>query len=163
MAHTTAEPANIRYFNLSVGLIFNYLYSEFPIRQTVGRPELGQSFESILESPERIEEFGPERYRVPGRSYIRGSDIPADIYVEQTLQWLEDEGYVRSQGQTIKSYQLTTKTLSLLKLTPLGLDQAYGTALGEAVKSAGSEAGRAAVGEIVGQIIGAAARGMMGG
>jgi hypothetical protein len=156
-------PRHISYFNLTVGLIFNELYLNFPIYQELTYGRLGEPFASLLETPDVDGITSGERKQVAGRTYIKDSDIPPESYVVQTVRWLEQEQFIRSDGDTARPfYQLTSKSLTILNRTPEGIDKRLGSALGSAVKAAGSEAGKSAIGEVVGQIIGAAARGMLG-
>ena len=157
-------PNQIESFNLVVGLIFDRLYGDFPIKQRVDETYLGPRFEEVIQVPEVDERRGPVRKRTAGHRYVSYSNVPPKSYIMETLDWLVREGFLLRAGEAgyKAEYQLSVQTLNILGRAPEGLSENLGSQLSDVVRESGQEAGRAAIGEIVGQIIGAAARGAIG-
>jgi hypothetical protein len=160
---------HLEYFNVTVGLIFDYLISNFPITQGIRPNALGEPFEKlVITATEETQRQKPNLRQEIGERYIEGSNIPPGIYVEQVLNWLEHEGFIYKDGA--KDYQLTRETLVILNSVPDGLKERLSDTLTTAVKDMATAAVkdvagasmRTVISETVGQIIGATARSFAG-
>lgn len=163
-----ADPGHepqIEAFNLTVALVFNHLYINFPIRQWFTAGTLGDAFKELCETPDQDLVLPSGIPQEAGVTYIRGSNVPPSRYLQEILRWLEINGLVfrdtDSDGDDV--FQMTSKALTIMGKSPDGISGNLGNSLTNAVGAAGAEAGKAAIGEVVGQIIGAAARGFAGG
>ncbi|GGF42324.1 hypothetical protein GCM10011321_36160 [Youhaiella tibetensis] len=152
---------HLEYFNITVGLIFDYLISNFPITQDIRPDVLGEPFEKlVIVASEETQRQKPNLRQQVGERYIEGSNIPPRIYVEQVLDWLEHEGFIYKAGA--KDYQLTRETLTILNSVPEGLQEKFSDRLSQAVGDVANMGMRTVISETVGQIIGAAARSFTG-
>lgn len=150
---------NIEYFNTVVGIVFDELYAKFPITvkldeakiaKTMGATVTDQSPINWPEDEPRLIDYGKLT-----------ENIPFEILLWSTVNWLHDEGFVRHLADVKSEITLTSKALSVLNATPEAFDKPTGARLNELAKNAGSEAGRQAIGETVGYIIGAVAKGII--
>lgn len=152
---------NLEYFNITVGLIFDYLISNFPITQGLRPEALGEPFEKLLiTATEETQRQKPNLRQQIGERYIEGSNIPPRIYVEQVVRWLVHEGFIYQDAD--KDYQLTRETLTILNSVPEGLQEKFSDRLTHAVGDVANMGMRTVISETVGQIIGAAARSFTG-
>ena len=148
----------IEAFNVVTGLIFHSLYQDFPVRQVIRAASLGKPLDDLCETPEETRVLPSGIKQMAGETYIRHSNIPPTVYLEEILAWLEAEGFIRSTPRgdySPPSYQITRQTFTILGNAPEGITERLGTRLDRAVQSVGKEAGKAAVSEVVGRIIGA--------
>lgn len=81
---------------------------------------------------------------------------------DDLLQWLEDNGFIRSSDQeapegNIYGVALTERGHSILGGTPASLDRPLGTKLAEVATAAGAEVSKASIGQLVALAIGTAA------
>ena len=152
-------------FNVAVGVVFDYFLSQFPVRNSCVDiyPWIEKKLKPIIEQCDK--DGGENEFkRVAGKNYIKGSNIPPETYVEETVSWLKVEGFLHEFGSgKDPEYQLSSKTLAVLNAMPGDLTEKLGAKLSDAVKDAGTAAGRSMISETVGQIIGAAARSFTGG
>jgi hypothetical protein len=127
-------PANISEFNTITGLVLNQLYGQFPVAVNLDR--------AAIESAMGV---------ASSSSHVLQSGKPfAEMFVH-SLNWLSDEGYVRSAGLLpYEQVTLTTKGLAVLNAIPQGLSATIGTTL-----ATNASAGNwSSVGEVVGGIFG---------
>jgi hypothetical protein len=166
----------IALFNVVVGLIFDALVREFPIWRRVTPGRLGETFRTLTDVSEGGETLPTGVVREPGSTSMLRSNIPIQLYIDETVDWLVAEGFLLERSEVVergkvfgqdyemlaKEYTLSARTLEVLNRRMPGLQASYANQLGDAARASGAEAGKAAIGEIVGQIIGAATRSVAG-
>jgi hypothetical protein len=129
-----APPANISEFTTITGLVFTQLYKQFPVAVNLDR--------AAIESAMGV---------ASSSSHVLQSGRPFTEVFVHSLNWLSNEGYVRSAGPLpYEQVTLTTKGLAALNAVPQGLSTTIGSTLATNA-SAGNWAG---VGDLVGGIIG---------
>jgi hypothetical protein len=130
---STSPPANISEFNTITGLVFTQLYGQFPVAVDLDRAKIesamvASSSTNVLQS---------------GRPF-------AEVFAH-SLNWLSNEGYIRSAGAlAYEQVTLTTKGLAALNAVPQGLSATIGSTLATNA-SAGNWSG---VGDLIGGMIG---------
>jgi hypothetical protein len=126
-----SPPSNITEFTTITGLVFNQLYEQFPVAVDIDRAAI----ESAISSSSHILQSG--------RSF--------DVVFAHSLNWLSNEGFVRSFGAlAFEKVTLTTKGLAALNAIPQGLSTTIGSTLATNA-SAGNLSG---VGDLIGGMIG---------
>lgn len=144
----TSPPANIAEFNAIAGLVFAQLYERFPMPiEHIQRKSIAEAM--------GVATGTWETHVLPsGRSF---SEVLA-----ASLNWLTEEGYIRSEGPgSYERVALTRKGLEALNAVPQGLSASVGTSL---VMAAGGGSGHnwSHVGDLVGGVIGGFTRSMSG-
>jgi hypothetical protein len=140
---STKPPANIGEFNTITGLVFAQLYDNFPV--PVEHLERGKIASVMGVSS--------------GETSVLPSGRPFNEVLGHSLNWLSQEGYVRSAGITpYERVTLTQKGLTALNAVPQGLSATIGSSLSTTV-SMGNMAG---IGDLVGGIIGGITKSMSG-
>jgi hypothetical protein len=136
---STKPPANINEFTTIAGLIFTQLYDQFPVAATLDRAKI-ESAMGVANSSSSLQS---------GRPF-------SDVFIH-SLNWLSNEGYIRSAGLLPhEQVTLTTKGLATLNAIPQGLSTTVGSTLATNA-SAGNWSG---VGDLIGGIIGGVTKSM---
>lgn len=149
---------NIDYFNEMVGLIFDHLYREFPVRTIIDAETIAKAMKVGVSHPKP----GPLTIEMDTSPRFEPLPNGADFLtvLKHCRWWLQEEDFIRGGDENgVGMVQLTTKAFLAMNAQPAALDRSLGSKLGDAVKSAGTETGRAVICETVGQILGAAAKG----
>lgn len=153
---------NLEYFNTMVGLIFEQIYSEFPIPIDIDERAIAEAMGiGVIDST-------PANVPVDGIRTINFDMLPNGVPFRKvlypTLKWLQSEGFITSAGsQASHNVVLTAKALLAMNASPDVLGPSLGQKLTGVVKGAGTEGGRAVIAETVGQIMGAVMKSMTGG
>ena len=126
--------SNIEQFNEITGIVFAYLYESFPVARDL-----------------TIDDFTHENV---SDYYVRSS-LHSGLslggharMVQQTIQWLVIEGYLRTKLQSSGGFRgcvLTSKGLETLNLIPDSLDSSIGEKLVTAVKEESKTAVRSLI------------------
>jgi hypothetical protein len=133
-------PANIREFNTITGLVFTQLYGQFPVAVDLDRAAVASAMGA-------------------SSTHVLQSGRPFTEVFAHSLNWLTNEGYVRSRGSLpYEQVTLTTKGLAALNAVPEGLSATIGSTLATNA-SAGNWSG---VGDLVGGIIGGITKSITG-
>ncbi|MEM8823681.1 MAG: hypothetical protein AAGF30_08740 [Pseudomonadota bacterium] len=170
LEETDQDDLPLELFNVVVGLIFDSLVREFPMWRRLTPGYLGKSFETLVDFAEAEEVLPTGRIRQAKDNYMLRSNVPPDMYIKESVDWLVAEGFLLGRNtpigrdgiQSLTEHTLSARTLEILNRPMPGLGQSYANRLSDAARAGGGEAGKAAIGEIVGQIIGAATKSMAG-
>ena len=136
----TPPPVNVSEFNTITGLLFTQLYRQFPVAVDVDR--------AAIESAMGV-----------STTYVLQSGRPFAEVFAHSLNWLSNEGYVRSAGNLPHEQVILTKQgLAALNAVPDGLSATIGSTLATTA-SAGN---LSRVGDLVGGIIGGYTKSILG-
>jgi hypothetical protein len=139
---TTPPPANISEFNTITGLVFSQLYGQFPVSVDLDQGAIASAMGAVSPSTQVLQS---------GRQFT-------EVFAH-SLNWLSNEGYVRSAGPlAYEKVTLTTKGLAVLNAVPQGLSVTVGTTLATNA-SVGNWSG---VGDLIGGVIGGFAKSVSG-
>jgi hypothetical protein len=137
---STSPPANISEFNTITGLVFTQLYGQFPVAVDLDRAKIQSAMVASSSSTNVLQS---------GRAF--------DKVFAHSLNWLSNEGYIRSAGAlAYEQVTLTTKGLAALNAVPQGLSATIGSTLATNA-SAGNWSG---VGDLIGGMIGGLTKSM---
>lgn len=138
---STNPPANVSEFNTITGLVFSQLYGQFPVSVDLDQGAIASAMS------------------VPSSTHALQSGRPFTQVFAHTLNWLSNEGYVRSAGPLVhENVTLTTKGLATLNAVPQGLSASVGSTL-----ATNASAGNwSSVGDLVGGIIGGVTKTLAG-
>jgi hypothetical protein len=129
-----SPPTNISEFNTITGLVFTQLYEQIPVAVDLDRAAIASAMGTSASSTQALQ-----------------SSRPFTEVFAHSLNWLSNEGYVRSAGPLpYEQVTLTTKGLAALNAVPQGLSTTIGSTLATNA-SAGNWSG---VGDLVGRIMG---------
>jgi hypothetical protein len=137
---TAAElPPNLQEFNEITAVIFSQLYLTFPARRAMD-PNFAAHMLGLPDG----------RHEMPsGRAFEK--------LFAQTLQWLIDEGFIRSDDNPVlDGVVLTTKGLAAINVVPPSLGRPLGSELADATDQASTEAGKRKLTELIGELFGSA-------
>ena len=136
-------PANISEFNTITGLVFSQLYGQFPVSVDLDRGAIASAMGASS----------------GGSTHALQSGKPFTEVFAHSLNWLSQEGYIRSAGPLpYERVTLTQKGLTVLNAVPEGLSTTVGSSLATTA-SAGNWAG---IGDLVGGIIGGITKSVSG-
>jgi hypothetical protein len=136
-------PINIAEFTTITGLVFTQLYKEFPVAVTIDQ--------TAIESAMGVS--------APSSSHVLPSGKSFTEVFAHSLNWLRNEGYVRSGGFPYgDQVKLTTKGLATLNAVPQGLS----TTVGSTLATNASSRDWSSVGDVVGGIIGGFTKSLSG-
>jgi hypothetical protein len=138
-AISSSPPANIAEFNTIVGLLFAQLYERFPI--------------PIEHIQRQLIASGMGVSTATWETHILPSGRPFSEVLASSLNWLTEEGYIRSRGPgSYEEVALTQKALAALNAVPQGLSASVGTSL--VMATGGSGQNWSGIGDLVGGVIG---------
>jgi len=131
---STSPPANISEFNTITGLVFSQLYGQFPVSVDLDRAAIESAMSAASSS-----------------THVLQSGKPFTEVFAHSLNWLSQEGYIRSAGPLpYERVTLTQKGLTVLNAVPEGLS----TTVGSSLATTASAENWAGIGDLVGGIIG---------
>jgi hypothetical protein len=137
-----SPPANISEFTTITGLVFAQLYGQFPVAVDLDRAAIESAMGTASSSSNVLQS---------GRPFT-------EVFVH-SLNWLSNEGYVRSAGLLpYEKVTLTTKGLATLNAIPQGLS----TTIGSTLATNASAGNWSSVGDLVGGIIGGVTKSIAG-
>jgi hypothetical protein len=129
-------PPNMRDFNEITAVIFARLFNAFPIPWNLQRDKVAVELG-----------LADIQQRMP-------SGWPFDTVFVSTLDWLMNEGFVRSSGPLSEGVVLTTKGMAALNIVPPSLSRPLGSELAEATKEASTEGGKTRISQMMGDFWG---------
>jgi hypothetical protein len=137
-----APPPNISEFTTITGLVFTELYKQFPVAVNLDRAAIESAMGAASSSSH----------------VLQSGSLFTDVFVH-SLNWLFNEGYVRSTGPLAhEQVTLTTKGLAALNAVPQGLS----TTIGSTLATNASAGNWSSVGDLVGGIIGGITKSIAG-
>jgi hypothetical protein len=128
-------PPNMRDFNEITAVIFSKLFDAFPVARHINADEVAP---------------------VLGIADIREQMPSGRLFKEVfaiTLDWMINEGFVRSSGRSI-DFVLTTKGMAALNAVLPSLSQPLGSELAEVTKEASTEGGKTRISQMMGNFWG---------
>jgi hypothetical protein len=130
-------PPNVQEFNEITAVILSQLFSEFPVAQDINADRLA----AVLGAADRQQEMASGR--------------PFNKVLVSTLDWLIEEGFVRSRGPlSLEGVVLTTKGIAAMNVVPPSLNRRLGSELADATKEASTEEGKIRLSQMMGNFWG---------
>ena len=130
-------PSQMQEFNEIAAVILSEVFRTFPIARAI--------------DPDRVADaLGLDRRQVMASAW------PFDTVFVSTLDWLMNEGFVRSSGPLSEGVVLTTKGMAALNIVPPSLSRPLGKELADATEQASTEGGKRKISELMGNFFGSA-------
>lgn len=133
----------VEIFNEIVGHLFAHMHETFPFPAEFDIEELAKKLEAEPGTFMNSDELDWSRAKLE-----TGDEI--DQFVEETLKWLDREGFVERVRAVQFCARLTAKAFAALNTMPAGLSATatLGQSLASAAKEGGKEVSKAALGDL---------------